>query len=50
MQLEILLNTKVFKYKYIGKYFKYFSFSGYITIIGKRKANNIWQHLVCRCN
>ena len=58
IQIQILLNTNVFKYKYIGKYFKYifqipfkyfFIFRMYYYV-GKIKANYILKHLVYRHN
>ena len=52
MQIQTLLrdsNTNVFKYKYIGKYFKYFFkyfFFRMYYYVGKRKATLILRHLV----
>jgi len=39
IQIQILYNANVFTYKYIGKYFKYFSNTFHYYDMGKRKAN-----------
>jgi len=48
IQIQIPLNAYIFKYKYVGKYFKYFSLSGYITIWIKEKKLyiEILRHVV----
>ena len=50
IQLQILLNAKVFKYKYIGKYFSKYFILGIYHYISNRKANHRLRHLVCRHN
>ena len=56
MQLQILLNTNVFKYKYIGNYLKYFFSKTFLILSNFRmyyyvgKTTHILRHLVYRHN